>query len=398
MKSPIIETYSQGKLKMNVLVLGAGMMGRAIAFDLEKYSNFEKITIGDKDGQTLQSAKIFLKGKKIYFAIINVNDSKDVRKHFQHVDIVISAVPYRFNYDMTKIAIDTKTHFLDLGGNNDIVNKQRSLSEKAKKNDVTIIPDCGLAPGMVSVIARDIVDQMDSVDFLKLRVGGLPIEPKPPLNYQIVFSPYGLVNEYIEDAIVLDHGKIITKKSMCEIETITFPEPFGEMEAFLTSGGCSTLPYTYKSKIGYLDYKTIRHPGHCEKFKILLDLGFAREDKIQVGDQQVAPRDLLASLLLEELPINGKDVVLVKLLSKGVKDGKSLSFDYKIIDYYDEENDITSMMRTTAYPISITAQMIESKAINKRGVFCSEEVVPPKPYFEELEKRNIIISKTIEYE
>jgi len=378
---------------MKITVLGAGMMGRAVAFDLEKYSNFSKIAVADKDEQTLQSAKIFLKGKKIDFAIINVNDSKNVRKHFQHADIVISAVPYRFNYDMTKIAVETKTHFLDLGGNNDIVNKQRSLSEKAKKNDVAIIPDCGLAPGMVSVIARDIIDQMDSVDILKLRVGGLPIDPKPPLDYQIVFSPYGLINEYIEDAIVLDHGKITEKKSMTEIETITFPEPFGDMEAFLTSGGCSTLPYTYKNKIGYLDYKTIRYLGHCEKFKTLLDLGFAKEEKIQVGDQQVAPRDLLASLLLEKLPINGKDVVLVKILSKGMKDGKNLSFDYTIIDYYDEENDITSMMRTTAYPISITAQMLEDGAISRRGVFCLEEIVPCTAFFEELKKRGIQIKK-----
>ncbi len=383
---------------MKITVLGAGMMGRAVAFDLEKYSNFSKITIADKDEQTLQSAKLFLKGKKIDFSIINVNDSKDVKKHFQHVDVAISAVPYRFNYELTKIAVETKTHFLDLGGNNDIVNRQRSLSSEARKNGVTIIPDCGLAPGMASVITRDIVEEMDSVDYVKLRVGGLPLNPKPPLNYQIVFSPYGLINEYVEDAIVLDHGEIIEKQSMTELETIKFPKPFDEMEAFLTSGGCSTLPYTYKNKIDYLDYKTIRYPGHCKKFKTLLDLGFADETKIPVGDMQVVPRELLASLLLEKLPINEKDVVLIKVLSRGMKNGKNLSLDYIVIDYYDGKNGITAMMRTTAYPISITAQMIERNMIKERGVFCSEEIVPPKPFFEELKKRNIIINKKIEYE
>jgi lysine 6-dehydrogenase len=383
---------------MKITVLGAGMMGRAVAFDLEKYSNFSKITVADKDEQTLQSAKFFLKGKKLDFSIINVNDSKDVKKHFQHADVAISAVPYRFNYELTKIAVETKTHFLDLGGNNDIVNKQRSLSSEAKKNSVTIIPDCGLAPGMASVITRDIVEEMDSVEYVKLRVGGLPLHPKPPLNYQIVFSPYGLINEYVEDAIVLDHGEIIEKQSMTELETIKFPKPFDEMEAFLTSGGCSTLPYTYKNKIDYLNYKTIRYPGHCEKFKTLLDLGFADETKVPVGDMQVAPREMLASLLLQRLPINEKDVVLIKVLSRGLKNGKNLSLGYTIIDYYDEKNGITAMMRTTAYPISITAQMIERNVIKKRGAFCSEEIVPPKPFFEELKKRNIIINKKIEYE
>jgi len=383
---------------MKITVLGAGMMGRAVAFDLEKYSNFSKITVADKDDQTLQSAKFFLKGKKLDFSIINVNDSKEVKKHFQHADVAISAVPYRFNYELTKIAVETKTHFLDLGGNNDIVNKQRSLSSEAKKNSVTIIPDCGLTPGMASVITRDIVEEMDSVEYVKLRVGGLPLHPKPPLNYQIVFSPYGLINEYVEDAIVLDHGEIMEKQSMTELETIKFPKPFDEMEAFLTSGGCSTLPYTYKNKIDYLDYKTIRYPGHCEKFKTLLDLGFADETKVPVGDMQVAPREMLASLLLQRLPINEHDVVLIKVLGRGMKNGKRVSLKYVIIDYYDKKNEITAMMRTTAYPISITAQMIERNVIKKRGVFCSEEIVPPKPFFEELKKRNIIINKKIEYE
>lgn len=378
---------------MKVIVLGAGMMGRAIAYDLCKHSNFDSIAIADKDKKTISSAEKFL--KDIDFLKLDIEKTNDVKKHFKEYDVAISAVPYKFNYTLAKTAIDTKTHFLDLGGNNDVVEKERSLHKEAKTNNITIIPDCGLAPGLVSVITRDIFDQMDSVEYVKLRVGGLPQNPVPPLNYQIVFSPYGLINEYVEDAMILDRGKIINKKSMTELETIDFPKPFGRMEAFLTSGGCSTLPYTYKNTIKYLDYKTIRYPGHCEKFKTILDLGFAEEKKVNLGDQKVAPRDLFVTLLTRYLPTSGKDVVLLRALGKGKKDGKKIHLDYMMIDYCDNKNNITAMMRTTGYPTSIIAQMIERNIIKERGVFCCEEIVPCKPFFDELKKRNIQIKKKI---
>jgi len=380
---------------MKILVLGAGMMGRAIAYDLSKYSNFDNITLVDKNRKTLQSAEKSLEKKPINYNILDVKKRKDVMNYFQNNDIVISAVQYKYNYFLTKIAVETKTHFLDLGGNNDIVNKQRSLFNEAKENMVTIIPDCGLAPGLTSVITKDVVEQMDSIEYVKIRVGGLPVNPKPPLNYQIVFSPYGLINEYVEDALVLDNGKIVTKKSMTEIETVKFQNPFNKMEAFLTSGGCSTLPYTYKNKIGYLDYKTIRYPGHCEKFKTLIDLGFANEKTVTINGKKIIPRDLFATFLLKNLPINGKDVVLLKVFSKGVKNEEKVNLEYTIIDYYNEKNNITSMMRTTGYPVSIIAQMIDKGLIKDHGVFCSEEIIPCKPFFKELKKRDIKINKEI---
>jgi len=257
---------------------------------------------------------------------------------------------------------------------------------------VTIIPDSGLAPGLVSIITRDIVDNLDTINSVKLRVGGLPRHPKPPLNYQIVFSPYGLINEYVEDALILDHGKILHKKSMTEIETLQFPQPFGTMEAFLTSGGCSTLPYTYRRTIHYLDYKTIRYPGHCEKIKAILDLGFADEKKIHCAGQMIAPRDVFASLLMKNVPTTGDDVVLLKVMSQGIKQEKKRSREYLLIDSYDTKNNITAMMRTTGYPVAITAQMIADGTIKQRGVFCPEEIIPPTDFFNELKKRDIMLS------
>jgi lysine 6-dehydrogenase len=378
---------------MNILVLGAGMMGRAIAYDLAKFSKFQTITIADKDKKTIKNAEEFLKNKKIIFKNVDLNKSKEITKYFINNDIVISAVPYFFNYILTKTAIETKTHFLDLGGNNKIVEKQRNLFNSAKKNGVTVVPDCGLAPGLVSVITKDIFETLDKIEYVKIRVGGLPLKPRPPFNYQIVFSLNGLINEYIEDAIVLDNGNIITKKSMDEVEDIYFPKPFGKLEAFLTSGGCSTLPYTYKDKINYLDYKTIRYPGHCEKFKLLLDLGLGDEKPIKIVEQVVFPRKILISLLEKIIPSTGQDVVLCKVSGRGKKDNKRIDLEYLLIDHYDKINNITSMMRTTGYPVSIIAQMINNSIINESGVFTNEEIVPCKIFFKELEKRNIIIKK-----
>jgi len=183
---------------MNIVVLGSGMMGQAIAFDLCKYSCFNEITIIDKNTQALSSAKKFLNREKINFLELNVEKTDEIKYLFQNYNVAISAVSYRFNYELAKIAVETETHFLDLGGNNEIVEKEKKLFENAKKQNITIIPDCGLAPGLTSTIARDIIERLDSVDYIRMRVGGLPIDPKSPLNYQIVFSLNGLINEFIE--------------------------------------------------------------------------------------------------------------------------------------------------------------------------------------------------------
>ncbi len=368
------------------------MMGRAIAYDLSRFSDFDDIVIGEKDSKTRLSAKRFLQGTGVKTLVMNAENSSGIKRVLQKGDVVISALPYRYNYRLATLALQTKTHFIDLGGNNTIVEKERHLFTKAKKNEVTIIPDSGLAPGLVSIITRDIVDHLETVNSVRLRVGGLPRHPQLPLQYQIVFSPYGLINEYVEDALILDHGKILQKKSMTEIETLQFPDPFGTMEAFLTSGGCSTLPYTYRGTIQYLDYKTIRYPGHCEKIKAILDLGFADDKKINCAGQMIAPRDVFASLLMKNIPTTGEDVVLLKVMSEGIKQGKKRSREYLLIDSYDKKNKITAMMRTTGYPVAITAQMIANGTIQQRGVFCPEEIIPPSEFFRELKKRNIMLS------
>jgi len=378
---------------MNIAVLGAGMMGRAITYDLLRTGTFKNILLVDKNKEMLEETAQFLSDTSLETSYIDVTKADSAKDIFSRVDVVISAIPYLYNYDLTRLAINTNTHFIDLGGNNGVVDKQRKLSEDAKKSEVTVIPDSGLAPGLVSVITRDIVDSLSTIDSVKLRVGGLPKNPLPPLNYQIVFSINGLINEYLEDALILDQGSIIQKPSMTDIEYLQFPEPFGRMEAFLTSGGCSTLPFTYKDTIGHLDYKTIRYPGHCERFKTLLDIGLGDTKQIKVNSQSIAPRDVLIELLQRSIPSIGEDVVLLKAFGTGVKDDVSTTLEYTLIDSYDTKSDLSAMMRTTGFPVAITADLIAKQLISEHGVFCPEEIIPPTQFFKELDKRDIHITK-----
>ena len=382
---------------MHVVVLGAGLMGRAIAFDLCKNTSFDTVTLCDENSNCLTDAKkLFLDTDSIHFEQINVVNEEKINSVFERADVVISAIPYMFNEQLTQTAIAQRCHFVDLGGNNSVVQKQKELHSLAKDAQVTVIPDSGLAPGLVSILTKSLVDEYGHLDKVSLRVGGLPQKPKVPWNYQLVFSANGLINEYVEDAIVLDHGQIKTIPSLTERESIVFPQPFGKMEAFTTSGGCSTLPFTYKNDIDYLDYKTIRYPGHLQQIKPLFDLGLDCLEQIQVRNKMIAPRNVFIELLKRKLPSEGKDVVLLRVTGDVSKDGKKQSVSYQLIDYYDDDTTLSAMMRTTGFPVSITADLLATNEISKNGVFTPEEIIPTTEFLKELQKRNVVVTKTVD--
>ena len=159
-------------------------------------------------------------------------------------------------------------------------------------------------------------------------------------------------------------GEITEIDSMTELETLEF-ENFPALEAFQTSGGTSTLPDTFFGKIKELDYKTIRYAGHCEKFKTLIDLGLCSSDEIIADFVKVKPRRVLGELLQRKLPADEPDYVLIRLELVGAKDGKRKKLRYDIVDKYDEATDLSAMMRTTAFPASIIAQMMANGATSK---------------------------------
>ena len=379
---------------MKILVIGAGRMGHGAVFDLAYNSpEIESVTIADVDFAKAETIAENIKDPKVSAVQLDVSDFEKTVSVMRGHDSAISCINYWYNFELSHAAIETRTNFCDLGGNNSIVDKQLTLDEEAKNAGINIIPDCGLAPGMVSILAMHGTNRFDEVEKIHIRVGGLPQRPKPPLNYQLVFSVEGLINEYIEKARVIRDGETKEIDSMTELETLSF-EGFPALEAFQTSGGTSTLTETFLGKIKELDYKTIRYAGHCDKFKAMIDLGLCSSEEIVAAYIKVKPRKILAELLQKNLPADEPDYVLVRLDFVGIKTGEKKSLRYDIVDRFDEKTGLSAMMRTTAFPASIIAQMMAKGDVNMRGATPQEKTINAEKFVAELARRNINIEES----
>ena len=371
------------------LVLGAGLMGKAIVFDIVNSNTNFTVTLADIDqGRAVQAANA-VDAMRVHPRGLDVRDHAELARLMSEHAVVISAVTFHLNYVLAKAAIEAGCHFCDLGHDDGIVEQQLSETPAAVHANITAVVNCGLAPGLANILAMHAFRQFDIADSLQLRVGGLPQHPHPPLNYQLAFSAEGLVEEYSLNTTILREGKIQIIEPLTEVESLSFPPPFENLEAFHTGGGASRLPHLLERKVQSLEYKTIRYAGHCGKIKPLFDIGFADNSPVALGSNLVTMRELFLELLKKRLTFNEPDVVLLQVSARGRKNGEEVRLSYRIIDLFDEKNSMTAMMRTTAYPTSIIAQMMLDGTISKRGVFTAEEIVPAEPLIAELKKRNV---------
>jgi lysine 6-dehydrogenase len=377
---------------MKILVLGAGRMGRGAVYDLAHNSpGVQSITIADFDPKKAEELAEFIGSERVSPRRVDVSDHSATINLMRGHDAAISCVNYWHNVALSEAAIETKCNFCDLGGNNAVVAEQLALDERARQAGINIVPDCGLAPGMVSILAMHGAAKFDRIEKIHIRVGGLPQMPKPPLNYQLVFSVEGLINEYVEKARVIRNGEIAEIESMTELESLAFDD-FPPLEAFQTSGGTSTLPDTFFEKIKELDYKTIRYAGHCEKFKAIIDLGLCSTEEIFIDGAKTTPRRFFGDLLTRNLPADEPDYVLVRLEFVGHTSGETKSLRYDIVDKFDEKTGLSAMMRTTAFPASIIAQMSARGDVKMRGATPQEKAIDAEKFVAELARRNIKIT------
>jgi lysine 6-dehydrogenase len=381
---------------MKALVLGAGLMGKEAARDLVNSDGVEFVTLADVDTEKAKLACADLHSPKIHPVFVDAGDETQLVQLMRKHDIVLNALFYSFNFAVAKAAIAAGVHSVDLGGHiGHVTDRVLELNKAAEGAGVTLIPDLGVAPGMINILSGYGASQLDEVKEIKIYVGGIPVKPDPPLEYNHVFSMEGVFDHYTDPSLIIRNGRKQEVPSLSEIEPIYF-EKFGPLEAFHTAGGTSTLSRTFPH-LDVLEYKTIRYPGHAQKFQLLVDLNLTRKDyEVEVNGQKIKPRDVFLKVIDPIVDLKGKDdVVLLRVITVGRKYGRRSVHTFEMTTYNDRIHKVTAMARSTAYTLSVVAQMIGTGTIQKRGVHPPETIVPGKEYIKEMAKRGVLIKEKV---
>src|SRR6476660_964908 len=366
---------------MRMLVLGAGLQGSACAYDLLQNDDVTEVRLADLHTGHVPEFLAPYSGTLLIPTPVDVQDHEAVGAVMREADAVMSAIPYYFNLDIAKQAVAAGIHFCDLGGNTEIVFAQKELDPEARAKGISVIPDCGLAPGMVNILAEYGIRQLDTVDEVKIFVGGLPQHPEPPLNYMLVYSLEGVLDYYTTLSWIIRDGIRTQVKALSEREIIEFPAPLGALEAFHTAGGLSTMAFRYEGKIPSMEYKTLRYPGHAHIMEAIRELGLLDQEPIEVKGGRVAPRDVAIATMGPRLTKQGgRDLVALRVTVRGKKNGQPKTLGWELVDLYDEKHGISAMMRTTGYSLSITGQMQARGEIALKRVHTPDECMPAEQY------------------
>jgi len=375
-------------MKYHYVVLGAGRQGLAIAYDLVKNGEAKSVRIADSQvGLARKGAERInrlTRSKRATYHQIDARNLSKVAKFVQGADAVVSALPYFLNLDIARTALSQGAHFTDLGGNTGIVLEELKLDSLAKKNRVNCAPDCGLAPGMSNILAAYALNKLGGkADRIRVRCGGLPQKPRPPFGYKMVFSLYGLINEYSGDALVLRNGKIEKRPALTDFEEEQIPG-VGQLESAVTTGGTSTAPFTFRGKVKNFDYKTLRYPGHFSAFKAFSDLGLFEEER----------RTRFFEILEPKIRFD-KDRDMVILLIEGARTTGRQAQKYRalLIDKGDAKTGFTAMERTTGYPTALVAYLQASGKMPS-GAISIEKSVPGNLFMQLLKKRTLKFVET----
>jgi lysine 6-dehydrogenase len=385
-------------------VLGAGRQGTASAYDMARWGEAKKVILIDRELAIAERAaqrvnhligKNIAEGKQV-----DVTDMAALERALTGVNAFVSAVPYYYNLDITRVAVKVKACMCDLGGNTDIARQQHAFNDQARLAGISIIPDCGQVPGLGSSLTVYTMGLLDEAIDVFMWDGGIPQNPQPPFNYLLTFHVAGLTNEYAEPAIFLRNGKITQVEPMTELETVEFPDTVGTLEAFVAGGGTSTMPWTFEGKLRTLQNLTLRYPGHLTQLRAFWDLGLWDLKPVALAHGEVVPRDVFHALYEPKVtfphdPEKSKDIVLVRVKVLGKKNGRPAQAVVELVDRFDEKTGFTAMERTTGWDAAIVAEMM-AHGLTPRGAGGVEIFVPAVPFMQELRQRGFHIKEIVE--
>ena len=370
---------------MKAAVLGSGLMGSVIARDLARSKGVDGVVVADIDEGRLDALRKRAGSKKLAVEAVDLKDGGRTGRFVEGFDVVVSALPHGVVHPVNVAAVRSGARLVDIAFEDD----QMALDSEARKRGAMLVPGSGVAPGLGGVLVAHGLRTLKGADEGHIMIGGIPENPVPPFDYRLVFSVVGLLREYIEEARVFREGRIARVAPFSKVDRVRFPAPIGTLEAFCTDG-LGSLVYTMKG-IRTLDEKTLRWPGHVEKMKTLMDSGFFSRERVDVSGAQVSPLEVSYAVLAKKLSEGDPhDITVMRVVAKA--GGKSVVYD--MVDRYDEEEQVTSMGKTTGYTASIVAQMVGSGEITGKGVIPTETAIQGKlvgKVVAELARRGVVI-------
>lgn len=379
---------------MKILVLGCGLMGRALALDLLESNEADEITVADVSAPKLKALQTEVGNEKLGTRKIDVTNKTQLSSLIKKYDVATNALPHAIAVSVVRAAIKAKVSIVDLT----FEDEHMKLDADAKHAGVIVVPGCGVAPGLGNILAAYAFDQLDKTESADILCGGLTPKPSSPLNWKFVFTLEGAWSLYLKKPRIVKDGKIVSVEPRSGLEKVSFPDPFTNVEAFYTDGLASLL-YTMKDKIPNMVEKTVRWQGNVERVGMLADCGLLSDNPINVNGTKVTPRHFNSMVMNPVLELGDeRDVTLLRVDASGEKDHARVLLRIDMVDYYDEKKKVSSMGRTTAYPCSIAAMMIGRGEITGKGVVPPEIAIRGKQFnrFEtELTKRNVVFQKNL---
>ena len=346
---------------MRIIVLGAGLVGGPMAIDLSRDERFE-VTVADYSDDALNNMKA--KCPEVSAVKEDLSNPEGVTALVRDYDLVVNAVPSFMGFETAKAIIEAGKNSVCISFYEE---DPFELDHLAKENNVTMIMDCGVFPGMGSALIMHVVRKLDKVESVLVYVGGLPEIREWPTEYKAVFSPIDVIEEYIRPARCIENGVKVVRPALSELEYVFFPK-IGTLEAFNTDG-LRTLTKTVDAS--NMKEKTLRYPGHAEKMAMLREMGFfSKEERIEIKGLRISPLEMTAQVLFPhwKLKPGEADITIFKAIVDGTKDGQKMRYTIDMFDKYCQDTDVTSMARTTGYTATLAIRMIAEGLYTHKGI------------------------------